>query len=230
MRLYNGAAMTQVHTRTDIAANIAAVQERIAAAAVRAGRRPEEITLVAVAKTFPAELITEAHRAGVQHFGENWIQEAQEKIPAVGPGPTWHMVGHLQTNKVKAAVELFDVIQSVDSIKLGEAIARRKRMPVLLEVNVAGEATKQGLTPGEVPAAVNALKDLLDVRGLMTVAPETHDPEQVRPVFKRLRELAQSLDLPELSMGMSEDFEVAIEEGATFVRLGRAIFGQRPSK
>lgn len=222
--------MTSVAAGPDIAANVAAVQERIASAARKAGRRPDEIILVAVAKTFPADLVVQAHAAGVQHFGENWIQEAQEKIPAVGPGPAWHMVGHLQTNKVKATVDLFDFIESVDSIRLGEAIARRKRLPVLLEVNVAGEPTKKGFRPEEVPGAVRALKDLLDVRGLMTVAPEVSDPEHVRPVFRQLRELAQREGLPELSMGMSEDFEVAIEEGATFVRLGRAIFGQRPPR
>lgn len=228
--------MTQVHTPTDVAANIATVRSRIQAAARAAGRDPNEVSLVAVAKTFPAELIREAHRAGLRHFGENWVQEAQEKLPALKdlqPRPTWHMVGHLQTNKVKAALDIFDLIESVDSIRLGEAISRRagdRKVPVLLEVNVAGETTKQGFAPEDLPGALKALRTILDVRGLMTVAPEVEDPEQVRPVFRRLRELAQQEGLKELSMGMSEDFEVAIQEGATMVRLGRAIFGYRPPK
>ena len=227
---------TQVIGGPDIVANVAAIRERIARAAVSAGRRPEDVTLVAVSKTFPAKMVTAAHAAGIRHFGENWVQEAQTKIPQFRdsePRTVWHMVGHLQTNKVKVALELFDVIQSIDSLHLGEAIARRagsRRVPVLLEVNVAGEASKSGFTPEDVPDAVRVLQHLteLEVLGLMTVAPEVPDPEQVRPVFRRLRELRDALGLADLSMGMSEDYEVATEEGATIIRLGRAIFGHRP--
>jgi len=231
--------MTQVRAPVaggpDIKANIAAVRAKIAAAAEAAGRDPTEVTLVAVAKTFPAKLVLEAHQAGVRHFGENWVQEALEKIPGtrnLEPRIVWHMVGHLQTNKVKPALELFDLIESVDSLKVGEAIARRaagSKVPVLLEVNVAREPSKQGFAPENVPGAVASLRAILDVRGLMTVAPEVGDPEKVRYVFKELRELRDRTGLRELSMGMSEDFEVAIQEGATFVRLGRAIFGHRPA-
>lgn len=189
---------------------------------------------MAVAKGFPAEAIREAVAAGVRHLGENRVQEAQGKRPLLADLPgevTWHMVGHLQTNKVKTALNLFDIIHSVDSIRLAEAISRRaqERVPIFLEVNVAGEATKYGFAPQELPKAAETIAKMpgVTVRGLMTVAPLSDDPEQVRPVFRRLRELAQSLGLRELSMGMTDDFEVAIEEGATVVRIGRAIFGQR---
>jgi hypothetical protein len=191
---------------------------------------------VAVAKGFPAEAVREGAAAGLRHFGENRVQEAQAKLPLLAdlsPRPTWHMVGHLQTNKVKTALGLFDIIHSVDSLHLAEAISRRApqsvRVPVLLEVNVAGEAAKYGFSAEELPAQAEAIRRLpgLDVRGLMTVAPMTESPEQVRPVFRRLRGLAESLGLRELSMGMTDDFEVAVEEGATIVRIGRAIFGER---
>ncbi|MBI2886811.1 MAG: YggS family pyridoxal phosphate-dependent enzyme [Chloroflexi bacterium] len=219
----------------DIQANLRDMLDRIGRAAVAAGRDPAGVTLVAVCKTFPPALIAQAHAAGVRHFGENRVQEAAEKLPALthlDPRPTWHMVGHLQTNKVKAALQLFDVIQSVDSVRLGEAVARHalgRRVPVLLEVNVAGEASKFGFEPQEVPAAVGVLRRLpeLEVRGLMTVAPLSPDPEVARPVFRRLRALGEDLGLPELSMGMTDDFEVAVQEGATIVRVGRAIFGAR---
>jgi hypothetical protein len=225
-------------TAADIAANIAAVQARIRRAAEAAGRDPAAVTLVAVSKTFPAELVALAHAAGLRHFGENWVQEAEEKIPAVGaldPKPVWHFIGHLQTNKVKTVLSLFDVIESVDSLHLAEAISRRaggRSVPVLLEVNVAGEASKFGFAPAEVPAAVEQVRRLpgLELRGLMTVAPETPNPEQVRPVFRALRTLGESLGLTEFSMGMTNDFEVAVQEGATIVRLGRAIFGPRAKK
>lgn len=219
-----------------VAGNLSALQDRVRRAAERAGRSQETVTIVAVCKTFPSEAVAAAHAAGVRHFGENRVQEAEEKIPALtglAPRPTWHMVGHLQTNKVKDAVALFDVIQSVDSVRLGEAIARRagdRRVPVLLEVNVAGERSKFGLSPEAVGGVAEALRALpnLDVAGLMTVAPLAEDPEAVRPVFRRLRELRDALSLRELSMGMTDDFEIAIEEGATIVRIGRAIFGERP--
>jgi pyridoxal phosphate enzyme (YggS family) len=219
-----------------IAERLEAARERIAAACGRAGRSPDEVTLVAVTKGFPPEAVREAHAAGVRQFGENRVQEAQTKLPTLenlSPRPTWHMIGHLQTNKVKTAVGLFDIIQSVDSLHLAQAIERRAprstRVPVFLEVNVAGEASKQGVAPDELSRLVAATRALpgLDVRGLMTIAPLVDDPEQARPVFRRLRELAEPLGLKELSMGMTDDFEVAVEEGATVVRVGRAIFGER---
>ena len=219
-----------------VAERLQAVRLRIADACARAGRSPDGVTLVAVTKGFPPEAVREAAAAGVRHFGENRIQEAQAKLPALGdlsPKPTWHMVGHLQTNKVKTALNLFDIIQSVDSFHLAEAINRRApqpdRVPVLLEVNVAAETAKYGFSPDELPSQAEAIRRLpgLDVRGLMTVAPMTDDRERLRPIFRRLRQLAQSLQLPELSMGMTDDFETAVEEGASIVRVGRAIFGER---
>jgi pyridoxal phosphate enzyme (YggS family) len=230
--------MTTDRRLTTIAEGGEAVRARITAACERAGRSPAGVTLVAVTKNFPPEAIREAHAAGVRHFGENRVQEAAAKLPSLAdlsPPPTWHMVGHLQTNKVKTAIGLFDIIQSVDSLHLAESISRRAphstRVPVLLEVNVSGEASKQGLAPEALVEAVEAARGLpgIDVRGLMTVAPVVEDAETVRPVFRRLRELGETLDLPDLSMGMTDDFEVAVEEGATIVRVGRAIFGERPA-
>jgi pyridoxal phosphate enzyme (YggS family) len=218
------------------AKRVEAVRLRIAEACRLSGRSLGDVTLVAVAKGFPAEAVREGAAAGLRHFGENRVQEAQAKLPLLAdlsPRPTWHMVGHLQTNKVKTALGLFDIIHSVDSLHLAEAISRRApqsvRVPVLLEVNVAGEAAKYGFSAEELPAQAEAIRRLpgLDVRGLMTVAPMTESPEEVRPVFRRLRGLAESLGLRELSMGMTDDFEVAVEEGATIVRIGRAIFGER---
>jgi len=219
-----------------IAERIEAVRLQIADACLRSGRSAEEVTIVAVTKGFPPEAAREGFAAGLSHFGENRVQEAQGKIPllaGLAPRPTWHMVGHLQTNKVKTALSLFDIIQSVDSLHLAQEISRRApesvRVPVLLEVNVAGEAAKYGFSPDELPAAAEQVRSLpgLEVRGLMTVAPMAGDPQEVRPVFRRLRSLAESLDLRDLSMGMSDDFQVAVEEGATIVRVGRAIFGER---
>ena len=219
-----------------ISERLEAVRLQIAGACLRGGRSPQEVTLVAVAKGFPPEAVREAAAAGLQHFGENRVQEAQSKLSHLtdlSPRPTWHMVGHLQTNKVKTALSLFDIIQSVDSLHLAEAISRRApqpvRVPVLLEVNAAGETAKYGFFAEELPDQTEAIRSLpgLDVRGLMTVAPMSEDREELRPVFRRLRRLAQSLGLRELSMGMSDDFEVAVEEGATIVRIGRAIFGER---
>ncbi len=231
----------QTHGRTSerlatIAERVEAVRLQIAEACQRRGRSLDEITLVAVTKGFPPEAIREAVAAGIRHFGENRVQEAQSKLPQLGdlsPRPTWHMVGHLQTNKVKTALGLFDIIQSVDSFHLAQAISRRApqsaRVPVLLEVNVAGEPAKYGFSPQELPAQAEAVRALpgLDVRGLMTVAPMADSQEEIRPLFRRLRELARSLELRELSMGMTDDFEAAVEEGATIVRIGRAIFGER---
>ncbi len=216
-----------------VEARIHDVMQRIETACHRAGRSPDEVTVIAVAKGFPAEAVLEAYAAGLRHFGENRVQEAAAKRPRLAHlDVTWHMVGHLQTNKVSRALELFDVVHSVDSLRLAQELSRRsrRRLPVLVEVNVAGEATKFGFPPEEAAAAAEAIARLpnLDVIGLMTVAPLADDPEEVRPVFRRLRDLARSLGVPHLSMGMSDDFEVAIEEGATMVRLGRAIFGPRP--
>lgn len=217
-----------------IAGRLGRVRQRIEAACARSGRSADSVTLIAVTKGFPPAAIREAAAAGVRHFGENRVQEAQGKLPqlaGLSNAVTWHMIGHLQTNKVKTVLELFDTIHSVDSLHLAEAISRRalETVPVFLEVNVSGEHTKYGFSLDNLPsehAAVAALPKL-DVRGLMTVAPLADDPEQARPVFRRLRDAAASLGLRELSMGMSDDFEVAIEEGATHVRIGRAIFGER---
>jgi len=222
---------------TDIEANIKAVKERIALACHRAGRLPDEITIVAVTKTVAPSAIVAAYELGLRHFGENKVQEAQAKIRELSwlePQPTWHMVGHLQTNKAKIAVELFNIIHSIDSNKLAEVISRRTQqpLPVLLQVNVSGEASKSGFPAAEVEPALEAISRLsnLEVKGLMTIAPLVNDAEQVRPLFQRLRSLRDSLGLKHLSMGMTDDFEVAIEEGSTLVRIGRAIFGEREEK
>jgi len=231
--------MTTSGRLSTISERVEAVRGRIAAACERAARSSEEVALVAITKGFPPEAVREAAAAGLRDFGENRVQEAQAKLRELAdladlaPRPVWHMVGHLQTNKVKTAVSLFDIIQSVDSLHLAEAISGRApqgtRVPVLLEVSVAHEAAKYGFSPEELPAAAQAARRLpgLDVRGLMTVAPLVDDPEEVRPVFRELRELGRELELAELSMGMTDDFEVAVGEGATIVRIGRAIFGER---
>jgi len=218
-----------------IARRVASVLSRIEAACHRAGRSPSDVTLVAVCKGFPPEAVLEAAAAGVTHFAENRVQEAAAKRPHLSglpAGITWHMVGHLQTNKVKSALELFDIIHSVDSLRLADAVSRRapRRVPVFLEVNVAAEPTKHGFNLEELPAAYEAAARMpnLDIWGLMTVAPLARDPEDVRPIFRRLHQEARALGLRQLSMGMTDDFEVAIEEGATHVRIGRAIFGDRP--
>lgn len=217
-----------------IADNILTVQTRVAAAARRAGRRPENVTLVAISKGHPASAVREAYAAGQRHFGENRVQEAESKLaalPDLRPHVTWHMVGHLQTNKAKVALQLFDIIQSVDSARLGETLDAKATRPVgvFLEVNVAGEASKGGLPPDQVAETLKALSRCPNLRvgGLMTIAPLVEDREETRPVFRRLRELAEGLGLGGLSMGMTNDFEVAVEEGATIVRIGTAIFGPR---
>jgi pyridoxal phosphate enzyme (YggS family) len=187
-----------------------------------------------VSKTFPPEAVVAAVHCGLRDIGENRVQEAVPKAAAVataGVRPSWHLIGHLQTNKVAAALGLFEIVESVDSLHLAEALSRRavKPLQVLLEVNVAGEASKTGFSPEEVLQVAGRIAALphLDVRGLMTVAPLAEDPEDVRPVFRRLRELGAALGTRELSMGMSADYEVAVSEGATIVRIGRAIFGAR---
>ena len=226
--------MSAVALQQDVEAGVERVRERIARVCQRAGRGPGTVTLVAISKGQPVEAVRAANAAGLRHFGENRIQEAVPKIEAAknaGVEATWHLVGHLQSNQAKVAASAFDVIHSVDSAKLlarldGAAPAPRD---VLLQVNVAAEAQKQGVTPNEVAGLVEAAREAanLRLRGLMTIAPIAGDPEDVRPVFRELRELAERFELPELSMGMTDDFEVAIEEGATLVRVGRAIFGER---
>jgi PLP dependent protein len=221
-----------------IADNVAAVRARIEAAAARAGRDPASIRLIGASAAFKGvevEQMRQALDAGLRDFGENRVQEAEAHIVALGDRAreaTWHLIGHLQTNKVRDAVNSFDILQTVDSLRLAEQISRRaaETKRVLLEVNVAGEASKFGFAPSEVAAAVDAIRRLpnIEVTGLMTIAPHVEDPEAVRPFFRQLRELAREHGLPELSMGMTDDFEVAVEEGATMVRVGRALFA-RPS-
>ncbi|MDO8674065.1 MAG: YggS family pyridoxal phosphate-dependent enzyme [Dehalococcoidia bacterium] len=218
----------------EIAENIAAVRGMVERAALRAGRSPEGITICVVSKLVDSGRIVAALKAGIRHLGENWIQEAAPKVAEIaglGYTPIWHMIGHLQTNKVRTAVKFFDIIQSVDSVSLAREISRRAdhSISVMLEVNVAAEATKGGFVVAELNDALEEIARLprLNVQGLMTVAPAAPDPEVVRPVFRRLRELRDELGLKELSMGMTGDFEIAIEEGATVIRIGRAIFGER---
>jgi PLP dependent protein len=225
---------------TAIAANLARLRERIEGAAQRSGRRPDEITIVAVSKTFPAEAIRAAYDAGLRDFGENRVQEASEKRAQLGDlDPTWHFIGHLQSNKAKLAAQLFDRVDSLDTIALAQkldAAVAETRLKVLLEVHLGAESTKSGASEADLPALAEAVAALpnLDLRGLMAVPPYSADPEQVRPYFRTLRELRDSLSqrlgrpLPILSMGMSHDFEIAIEEGSTEVRLGTALFGARP--
>jgi pyridoxal phosphate enzyme (YggS family) len=220
---------------TDIAANIATVRGRIGAACERVDRDPATVRLVGASKTVDPARIEAALDAGLCDLGENFVQEAEERIAALGARATeatWHFIGHLQTNKTAAALGLFDIIESVDSLKLAQTISRRATKPVriLLEVNVAQEASKFGFAPAEVNVAAGEVARLpgVDLIGLMTIAPAVPDSQAVRPVFRELRELAMAQGLPELSMGMTDDFEVAIEEGATMVRVGRAIFGERP--
>jgi hypothetical protein len=219
----------------DIRANLERVRERMARAAERAGRRVEDVLLVGVSKTVDVERIRRALAAGLPALGENRVQEARQKIALLGRPVPWHLVGHLQTNKVREALELFDLIHSLDRLELARACDRRaaqrgRAVDVLVQVNVAGEATKGGFAPGELGRVLEALAALpgLRVRGLMTIPPPVTESEAARPWFRRLAGLAKEHGLAELSMGMSADFEVAIEEGATMVRIGSAIFGPRP--
>ena len=224
----------------DITANRKSVQQKIAAACDRAGRATTEVQLLAVGKKFSADVIREAADCGLTLFGENRVQEAMAKIPDCPGHLRWHFIGHLQTNKCRDAVALFEMIHAVDSLHLAEELNKRceqaaKVMPVLLEVNVSGEGSKHGFTP---ETAVNSMEALLsfpqlELHGLMTMAPYSRQPESSRPYFKKLREVKADCEdklgapLPELSMGMSGDYEIAIEEGATIVRLGTCLFGQR---
>jgi PLP dependent protein len=225
-----------------ISDRVARVRERIEAACRRAGRRPEDVRLIAVSKTFSSDQIREAYATGLREFAENRVQEAEAKLPELaGLDITWHLVGHLQGNKAARARPLFQWIQSIDSVrvarKLNDSAGSKARMPVLLQVNLGHEPTKYGLGESELARAAEDVASLehLEVCGLMLIPPFSEDPEGSRPFFRRLRELAseiQAARLPgvsmnELSMGMSHDFEVAIEEGATMVRVGTAIFGER---
>ncbi len=228
----------------NLKARFKAVQDRIAAAAARAGRKASEIKLVAVSKTHPVKTVRGAMAAGFLVFGENKVQEGESKIAEVGRGKAeWHLIGHLQSNKARKAVEYFDVIESVDSVEIASRLERicteegRESLPVLIQIDLAGEKTKSGISEPELPVLVEFLKrcERLKFIGLMVLPPYFEDPEATRPYFKRLREIRDRLASEgvfgtgsgELSMGMSHDFEVAIEEGATIVRVGTAIFGER---
>jgi hypothetical protein len=217
----------------DVAANVAAVRTRIARAAERVRRNAADVVLVAAAKKKSAGLVDAAIAAGVTDIGENYVQEAATKRSQVRGVARWHMIGHLQRNKAARAVAVFDTIETVDSAGLGQALSRQaesigRTVDVLVEVNLAGEATKSGTAPSAVPDLLAELTGLpnLHVKGLMTIPP-AGSPEDSRRYFRQLRELAEGLGLRELSMGMTADFEVAVEEGATIVRVGRAIFGER---
>ena len=236
--------MTNVDPAEGLAARFAAVQARINTAATRAGRSPGDVALIAISKTQPANLVRELIELGATDLGENRVQEAEEKLPAVGQTiARWHLVGHLQANKARRALSLFDVIHSLDSIDLARRLDRlcievgRQSLPVLIQVDLGGEETKSGINEQELPGLAETLQQLerLELIGLMTLPPFFDEPEQARSYFRKLRELRDKLASSgafgerggELSMGMTHDFEVAIEEGATMVRIGTAIFGER---
>lgn len=211
---------------------LARVEERIAGAAVRAGRSRGEILLVGVTKVFPASAIREAYEAGLRDFGENYVQEFCAKRPALEDlqDARFHLIGHLQSNKAKLAARLFHSVQTVDSAKLAHRLSDEGRsLEVMIEVKLSGEEAKSGVDPADLPGLVDTVRALPNLRltGLMTMPPWADDPEQSRPYFAKLRQLAGQFDLPHLSMGMSDDFEVAVEEGATHIRVGTAIFGPR---
>ena len=237
-----------LHDMVDIAENLKRVQTQIGEAALRCGRDPNSVSLVVVTKTFPPEAILEAYAAGAKPLGENRVQEALKKVPAVqktlessgSPSPKWHLIGHLQRNKVRHVFGLFDCVQSADSLRLLEilektAVSEKKTMPVYLEVNLAGEEAKSGCRPNEAELLVKKLENSshLQLEGLMTIPPFSNRAEESRTWFRMLRELRDQLveagyqKAKGLSMGMTNDFEVAIEEGATIVRVGKAIFGSR---
>jgi pyridoxal phosphate enzyme (YggS family) len=225
-----------------LAENLEQIEKRIHAACERAGRTRDSVLLLAVSKTHPPETIRDATNLGLTFFGENKIQEAKAKIPNCPGKARWHFIGHLQSNKCRDAVELFEMIQGVDSLAIAQEINKRaeqlsKTIPILLEINVAGEGSKFGYKPEQMLAELEALNALprLEIHGLMAIPPYTPVPEKARPYFQKLRELKQQAEavlgapLPQLSMGMSGDFEVAIEEGATIIRVGTALFGERLS-
>jgi len=238
-RIYDSRFTIYVN-RMNLADNLEKVHQRIRAACDRADREPNSVTLLAVTKTQPPEMVKAASELGLLWFGENKVQEAKAKIPLCPGRLRWHFIGHLQSNKCRDAVELFEMVQSVDSLSLAQELNRRaeqagRRLPVLMEVNVAGEASKFGYRPEQLLVELPQLKALprLEIHGLMTVPPWASEPEKARPHFRRLHELKYQCEqilgtpLPHLSMGMSDDFEIAIEEGATMVRVGTALFGPR---
>jgi pyridoxal phosphate enzyme (YggS family) len=221
-----------------IAENYAKIESQIQEACARAGRARDSVLLLPVSKGHSAERVGEVAELGLRIFGENKVQEAKAKIPQCSSRLQWHMIGHLQSNKARDAVQLFSLIQSIDSLALAEEVNKwaeklSKRVPILLEVNTAAEASKFGFSPENLPVEEINRLPRLEMQGLMTVAPYTPTPERVRPCFKKLRELRDECSdrlgapLPHLSMGMSGDFEIAIEEGATIVRIGTALFGPR---
>ena len=223
---------------SEIGARLDAVRARIRAAAERAGRDPESVRLLLASKTQPPEAIRAAYAAGAREFGENYVQEAAAKREALADlgDLRWHLIGHLQRNKAKLAAAIFAMIESLDSEPLAHALARAQPsppLPVLIEINLGGEASKSGVDPAAVTALITAVHGLVEVRGLMAIPPPGKSAEASRPYFARLRDLRDSLArtsglaLSDLSMGMTDDFEVAIEEGATIVRVGRAVFGER---
>jgi len=224
-------------TTSEISDRLEQVEGRIADAARRAGRSAESVRLVLASKTQPPAAVAAAFAAGARNFGENYVQEAVTKRAAlVGCDIRWHLIGHLQTNKARIAVETFDLVQTLDNQRLAAALFRlhpSPPMPVLVEINLAGETSKSGIAPEGAEALINSMRDQVDVQGLMAVPPVAPAPEAARPFFRELRELrdrlaaATGLALSELSMGMTDDFEVAILEGATIVRVGRAVFGER---
>ncbi len=222
---------------TDIRANLERVRERVAKAAERAGRRPADVLLIGVSKTVEVARIRQAIEAGVEALGENRVQEARDKVVEIGRPVPWHLIGHLQTNKVRDALELFDVVHSLDRLDLAKELDKRARargrtVAALVEVNLAGEASKGGVSPDGLGALLDAVAAMsaVSVRGLMAIPPEAKEPDDSRVWFRALRKLAERYGFTELSMGMSGDFEVAIEEGATLVRVGTAIFGPRPPR
>jgi pyridoxal phosphate enzyme (YggS family) len=217
-----------------IKANLQELQDRIAGACRRSHRNPADITMIAITKMVDAATLRAAYECGIEQFGENRVQDAEKKINELSDikqNITWHMVGHLQSNKAKLAAELFDIIHSVDCVKIAQMLDHhtQKSLSVLVQVNVSGEMTKFGVPIDEVPGLIDEISRLpnLQIKGLMTVAPMVSDPEQVRPVFQELRRVRDRFGLEHLSMGMTDDFETAIEEGATMVRIGRAIFRDR---
>jgi pyridoxal phosphate enzyme (YggS family) len=226
-----------------IAENLSRIKERMAEAAIRSGHTPGSVRLVGVTKTVDLDRIKEAVSAGLQILGENYVQEARDKIRELKDRVSWHFVGRLQTNKAKYAVKLFDMIQTVDSIRLAQELNRRaqalgRTVPIIIQVNLASEVSKGGVEPSECLSLIKQVSVLenLQVRGLMTMPPFFDQPERARPYFAQLREMSQQIaeaqvtgvEMNELSMGMSGDFEAAIEEGATLIRVGTAIFGERP--
>ncbi|HYQ96406.1 MAG TPA: YggS family pyridoxal phosphate-dependent enzyme [Candidatus Eisenbacteria bacterium] len=223
-----------------LADRLDSLRERIGRACARSGRAPESVRLLPITKGFPAETVRGAMALGLREFGENRVQEAEQKIAAIHPRPRWHLVGHLQRNKAKRAVELFDVIHSIDSAQLADEVSRRamKRVPCLVEVNTSGDRTKFGVSPegaGELLLAVSGCSQI-ELHGLMTIGPVAGGPEGARRAFRRLAAIRQEAartgllaEDADLSMGMSDDFEIAIEEGATIVRVGTALFGARPA-